>query len=305
MERSVRAHRAATPRGGRRSVRADWSFQVEKFVAQKVAKDAIGPDWARRLHYELERVPRLLRSVDASVPDSPAEFSDEHLAALRQGMTWQKATFALHFAALKQFLRYAKNPTAEHGGLWRLPSGESSRRRWLTKDQLLRLYRHAQGRERLLIALEGFNGLRRVEVLRIRPADFLGGEDALMVRGKGRYGGKWRRIPLHPTARAAVAAAIPGILPGDPLLPISSSGADGLLRRAASRAGLDRGGNRISHHDLRRTFGRLAHDAGMDLVQLKNLFGHSSIDMTVHYIGLDTERMREGLARLQRAMAMP
>jgi len=36
----------------------------------------------------------------------------------------------------------------------------------------------------------------------------------------------------------------------------------------------------------------------MDLVQLKNLYGHSSLDQTVHYIGLDEDEMRAGLNKL-------
>lgn len=252
--------------------------------------------------YELDRVPRLLEALHAKAPTSVIDFREGHLRALRQGLPWEKATFALHFAALKQFLRWARNPVVAEKGLWRLPSGEVGRRRWLTREQLVRLYRAARGPERTLIALEGFNGLRRVEVLRLRLRDVLPAEDSLMVRGKGRYGGKWRKIPLHPIARRAVSRPEPGSRPDDLLLPLSRSGADALLSRAARRAGLDRAGVKVSHHDLRRTFGRLAHDAGMDLVQLKNLYGHSSIDMTVHYIGLDTERMREGLERLNRAL---
>jgi hypothetical protein len=41
----------------------------------------------------------------------------------------------------------------------------------------------------------------------------------------------------------------------------------------------------------------------MDLVQLKNLYGHASLEMSVHYIGLDLERMREGLIRVDRSLA--
>ena len=84
--------------------------------------------------------------------------------------------------------------------------------------------------------------------------------------------------------------------PDDPVLGISCSTADMDLRKAAREAGF---GSQfaVSHHDLRRTFGRLAHEAGMDLVQLRYLLGHSSIDMTVHYIGLDSARMREGLGK--------
>jgi len=79
---------------------------------------------------------------------------------------------------------------------------------------------------------------------------------------------------------------------------LSRSGADLILRRVAERAGFPSLGLRVSHHDLRRTFGRVAHKAGMDLVQLKNLYGHTSMDQTVHYIGLDEDEMRDGLNRL-------
>lgn len=82
------------------------------------------------------------------------------------------------------------------------------------------------------------------------------------------------------------------------VVPLSQSGADLVLHRVATRAGFPGLGLRVSHHDLRRTFGRLAHKAGMDLVQLKNLYGHTSLDQTVHYIGLDEDEMRAGLDRL-------
>lgn len=254
------------------------------------------------MSYELERTPRLLKALGCAPPHSAREFTAEHLEAMRSGLKWQKATFSLHFAALKQFLRWARNPLVERKGSWRLASGETGRRRWLSKRQLLALYRASRGRERLLVALEGFNGLRRIEVLRLRAGDLLEAEDSLAVHGKGRFGGKWRKIPLHPLARRELLTARRGRGVSEPLLPLSASGADGLLRRAAVRAGFLEGRVRVSHHDLRRTFGRLSHEAGMDLVQLKNLLGHSSIDMTVHYIGLDSDRMREGLQRLDRSL---
>ena len=87
--------------------------------------------------------------------------------------------------------------------------------------------------------------------------------------------------------------------PDDRIIPLSRSGADLLLARAKREAGM---GNElvVSHHDLRRSFGRLAHEAGMDLVQLKNMLGHASVEMSVHYIGLDSDRMREGLDRFSK-----
>jgi integrase len=153
----------------------------------------------------------------------------------------------------------------------------------------------ARGRERILIALEGLNGLRRIEVLRLRRKDVLLDEGCLSVLGKGRNGGKWRKIPIHPVAQGLLRPFVREFSSDGRLFPLSASGADGLLQRAAHRATRPGEDFRVSHHDLRRTFGRIAYGAGMDLVQLKNLLGHSSVEMTVHYIGLDSDRMRAGL----------
>ncbi|MGP8158443.1 MAG: tyrosine-type recombinase/integrase [Thermoplasmata archaeon] len=179
-----------------------------------------------------------------------------------------------------------------------MPGEAAGRRRWLAPDQLARLYKFARGRERVLVALEGFNGLRRVEVLRLRVKDIDLGRQRLHVLGKGRNGGKWRTLPMSSETAKVLRTLPQGQDPNSRVIPLSQSGADVVLRRASRRAGFPRLGLQVSHHDLRRTFGRLAHKAGMDLVQLKNLYGHTSLDQTVHYIGLDEDEMRVGLTRL-------
>jgi len=291
---------AGGPNGAEAST---WQDQVESFIEWKRSETAIGDGWVQRMRWELLRFPRLLQRVDVSeTPRTPTEVTPEAIALLRGRLPWEKATFQLHYAALRQFLAWAGNPIASRRGVWSLPSGESTHRRWLTREQLLQLYRGASGRGRILVVLEGFNGLRRVEVLRLRAKDVGLGEGCLRVLGKGRNGGKWRQVPVFPPSRQILEQAIARLGPSDRLLPLSRSGADQLLRRSAEAAGLTADGVRVSHHDLRRTFGRLAHSAGMDLIQLKNLFGHTSVEMTVHYIGLDSETMRAGLERLSQSI---
>jgi len=248
------------------------------------------------MRWELLRFPRLVGHAGREL--APREVTSAMIFGLRDNVRWEKATFALHFAALRQFLSWAENPISTSRRVWSLPSGEPSHRRWLTRAQLLRLYHASTGRARVLVTLEGLNGLRRVEVLRLRAQDISLDEDCLRVLGKGRNGGKWRKVPMFPASRAVLKRAIVGLCPLDQVIPLSRSGADCLLERAARAAGLTKEGVKVSHHDLRRTFGRLAHIAGMDLIQLKNLYGHASVEMTVHYIGLDSDTMRAGLERL-------
>ncbi|HTT25338.1 MAG TPA: site-specific integrase [Thermoplasmata archaeon] len=301
--RPGRADRLDPGRGDRRVARTarhrDWEHEVEGFLRDKSVNDAPGPLWLRRLAWELHRFPELHRRLGkVEPPASVRSVREVHIHALREGLPWEKATFAIHFAALKQFLRWGRNPLAGSRRVWRLPSGAPVHRRWLTRGQLERLYRSARGSERLLVALEGLNGLRRIEVLRLRSKDVRLAQGTIAVLGKGRYGGKWRTIPMHPEVRRLIQRSMRGRRDEDRLFPRSASGADLALARAVDRAGLSAAGIKVSHHDLRRTFGRLAHDAGMDLVQLKNLLGHTSVEMTVHYIGIDADRMRSALTRL-------
>ncbi len=251
------------------------------------------------MRWELLRFPGLLRRVGYRTGvRSPSDVSEACIRALRDGLPWESATFAIHFQALRQFLRWTGNPIAGERTHWKLPSGTPVHRRWLTRDQLIALYRGAQGVERVIVALEGFAGLRRVEVLRLRVRDVELDQRCLRILGKGRAGGKWRNIPLHGEVDRVVRAWLEGRAPADRLVPLSRTGADAALQRAVRRSGLAAAGVKVSHHDLRRTFGRLASASGMSLISLQGLFGHASPALSAHYIGLDFDELRDALDRL-------
>jgi len=297
VKRSTRPH--ARGRGSSLFTGGGWSGAIHRFAKEDLANSSLGDAWKRRILYEVERTPSLLRRAGVTLPPlTPGRLRANHIEILKQSLPWSPATFAVHFNALRRFLRWAHNPLATDRGAWAVPSETTGRRRWLAPEQLARLYRAARGRERVLLALEGFNGLRRVEVLRLRAKDIDFGRQRLRVLGKGRNGGKWRTLPMFSETARVLRFVSSGMDENSMVIPLSRSGADLVLRRVANRAGFPSLGLRVSHHDLRRTFGRLAHKAGMDLVQLKNLYGHTSLDQTVHYIGLDEDEMRAGLNRL-------
>lgn len=293
---------------GMRSSRArrstPWHRAVRRFEQADFESDLIGDAWRHRILYEVGRTPALLQRAGLPRPiRGPGSVRSAHLKLLKSGLPFAPATLSTHLVALRRFLRWSGNPLAQDRAAWAIPSGTPSRRRWLSQEQLVRLYQASRGTERALVALEGFNGLRRVEVLRLRYRDVDVAANRLRVLGKGRHGGKWRTVPLAAEAARALARLPSSPLSSSFLIPLSRSGADLALQRAARRAGFPEQEIRVSHHDLRRTFGRLAHKAGMDLVQLKNLYGHSSLDQTVHYIGLDEDEMRVGLDRLTSMIA--
>ena len=58
-----------------------------------------------------------------------------------------------------------------------------------------------------------------------------------------------------------------------------------VVEQAAKQIGIERFGA----HDLRRTCAKLCRKAGGDLEQIKFLLGHSSIQTTERYLGLEQE----------------
>jgi integrase len=284
-----------------------WKDSAAAWVKSR-SEEEITKEWRDRMVWDIGRTPVLLERVGVSPVPPPSQVTAEHVVALKHGLGWQPRTMASYFSALRPFLRSVGNRVADVRSLWSLPSGESTHRRWLSLEELCALYASARGAERVIVALEGYNGLRRIECrrLRIRDVDFVGGR--LHVLGKGRNGGKWRIVLMTETVRTVLADWTAGrgpdeyILPGQEAKmagkPLSEHACDCLISRAAHRAGI---GKRVSGHDLRRTFGREAYRAGMDLLDLRALYGHKDLGMTTYYIGVQEDSQRRGLEKFERA----
>lgn len=286
-----------------------WTEQGREWVESR-RDEEITEQWRARMVWDIGRTPDLLSRVGTVEIPFPSQVTVEHIRALRHGLGWQPRTMASYFSALRPFLRWVGAPVAESRAVWSLPSGEATHRRWLEPQDLADLYNASQGAERVLIVLEGYNGLRRIEARRMRVRDIDLSGRRLRVHGKGRNGGKWRTIPMTATTQAVLTDWIQDRAQDDYILqgltrktakmPLSENACDSLIRRAAKRAGLPM---KVSGHDLRRTFGRVAYRAGMDLIDLKGFYGHKSTDMTAHYVGVTEDSQRHGLEQFETAMA--
>jgi integrase/recombinase XerD len=77
--------------------------------------------------------------------------------------------------------------------------------------------------------------------------------------------------------------------------PIKGTGWDAAITNPVS---LDCG-IKFSNHDLRRTFGRELHfTSGVDILIIQSYYNHSSMDMTLWYIGADQKRMSTEINKL-------
>lgn len=166
-------------------------------------------------------------------------------------------------------------------------------------------------RDAAVLALAAYCGLRRAEIASLTTASFEG--DALKVVGKGN---KTRIVPIPAGARARLDAYLAerGRAPG-PLFYRSRRGAGGprngrlvpseagirphsvwrIVRDACDAAAFE---VKATPHDFRRTFASLLIDAGVDIVTVRDLMGHDSIETTIRYDRRGEERKKRAASVL-------
>lgn len=168
----------------------------------------------------------------------------------------------------------------------------------LTPDELSKLIAGAQSeRDRLMVLILAFTGIRRAELRSLQPADIDGPTERLIVRrGKG---GK-QRIVFVPkrvaeevrlfAARHTAAFVFPGRNGGA----MSLRNINYILNRVGRRAGVPTPNPRyvgIGPHLLRHSFARNWKRSGGSIESLQKMLGHASAKTTLDCYG--TEDLRE------------
>ena len=160
-------------------------------------------------------------------------------------------------------------------------------------------------RDRAIIDLMLFAGLRRSEAAALTPASFKQDQGRwwLVLTGKGR---KTRKIKIHDTLYQSLVTwlELRGFVMGEGDEPIFCNLTKGgnptgrslnesvigrIVAEYGAAAGLAprKGENRLAPHDLRRTCARNARDNGAKTEKVQTLLGHSDIKTTMAYIGYD------------------
>ena len=163
-------------------------------------------------------------------------------------------------------------------------------------------------RDRALLAVLAYTGVRVGELCRLRVQDYQqsSGHRVLQVSGKG---GKERRVPLHPEAverleawLAVIGRESPHLALFRPAAVSRSHGTSGfrpepptrravqyLVERYVTRLGLD---PNVTVHSFRVTALTTARERGADIVDLQDFAGHADPRTTLSYI-----RNRDRLSR--------
>lgn len=179
---------------------------------------------------------------------------------------------------------------------------------WLTDEQARLLVALPKCElDEIIIHCELCLGMRRIEVLRLKPQDFTG--QYVEITGKGPKGGKLRRMPYHRETsrvyaawmrvRAEICAGCSSVADtllvhrvGRKAVPYGDTGIDRRVSQLAQTLGFE-----FSNHTLRRTFGRTMWHSGVPVETVSKMLGHTSIDMTLKYIGADFDDMTAAMRR--------
>jgi integrase/recombinase XerD len=231
-------------------------------------------DEKTRNKYE-ERLTVMLELMEASGrPTNPKKMTKEDIAFLVQSFKGEVSYRKYRVAVLSGFLVWAGNPALKHLHL-KWPSDTRPNADWLEPGDAERLKAIlADPREQIIIHLEMDLGLRRVEVSRLKVGDI--GKKYVEVLGKGRMGGKPRRVSVFPEQTHRILAAymdwrqaeilkmhmkfkdfvepkslLIGFDKRRRVIPANEQAITTVVKKISRRAGTN-----FSSHTLRRTWGR-------------------------------------------------
>ena len=172
-----------------------------------------------------------------------------------------------------------------------------------TKKERESMKKALHGRDKLLFTLGCSLGLRISDLLTLKPGDIRNKTELIIREGKT---GKVRRIPISKSVAKAIAAVD---TPDEAYLfasrkkdaqgrskPISRQQAYTVLNKAAQRAGIT---YPIGGHTLRKTFGLMHYQNGVDITRIMQILNHASPQITLAYIGITREEITEAYEALE------
>jgi site-specific recombinase XerD len=166
-----------------------------------------------------------------------------------------------------------------------------------------RLHAGKVERDRLLLALFAYGGLRRSELLGLDEEDI--DLNRRLLRVRNAKGGRDRVVPIHPglvplfLAYAAVRPESndPALFLGVHGRRLTPSTMALTFRRYATAAGVNKR-KTTTPHTLRHVFATELLTAGANLRQIQELLGHKHLDSTQRYTRVNAHQLRGAIKRL-------
>lgn len=270
-----------------------WNERVERYVT---SRNGVGESWRKQVRRAMRNIPGWFARLGFEPPTSASGVTRSMVEALRDTPLLAPCSRQNWTSKLRGFLAAERHPLSAEPDLWHFGKPVPRKRPYVEIGRAKAILDKARGRERLVVVLGLMNGLRACEMARLRVRDLEMNEQPPMmwVLGKGSRGGKPRLIPINPMAYGEIAAFIHGRRPEDPVFPGSYGAIDKAWRAAQRRAGFPP----VGTHALRRSFGRISHDAGTPTAEIQAVYGHAAESTTAQYIGIEEQRMAKGMAQM-------
>lgn len=236
-------------------------------------------------------------------PD-PSEITEDDIIELRQTIPIKEASLKAYLYIFGVFLENSTgtNTVKKADILW---NRTEARRKFITVEEFRRLQFNADARDKLVLALGGMMGLRRMEIAGIRLSDIDG--RVLTVRGKGHgVEGKVAYVTMPQPVLDAIAEWMPirqrilddtGHRAGDALivtyagLACKPTSISYMMNSLADRSGVD-----FTPHCLRRLYATTLYRNGTDLDTLRRMMRHSHVQTTVDcYIAADPDKINQAV----------
>jgi site-specific recombinase XerD len=175
------------------------------------------------------------------------------------------------------------------------PRPESKLPTVLSEGEVIRILNSVSNlKHRCLLYLLYSSGVRRSELLNLRPSDLDAARGVITVRcGKGR---KDRVTLLSKVAHSYVRKYLESYKPKEWLFEgpggrqYSATSLAAIIRRASGQAGLTK---RVSAHTFRHSFATHLLEAGTDLRYIQSLLGHESSRTTERYAAVTTRGLEK------------
>ena len=173
-----------------------------------------------------------------------------------------------------------------------------------TYSKLLRVAQRSEDKRTIaIIQLLAHTGLRVAELCNLRLTDLAISDRKGKVIVRSGKGGKYREIPLNLDVRRALQDYLkirPDVEDDHIFIGQRNNGlTDATIQQIVAEAGRLAKLDQVTPHVLRHTFGKGLINAGIDLVTVKTLMGHRSIDTTARYTKPSVSDLEKAVAKLE------
>lgn len=228
----------------------------------------------------------------------------------RKGGGVSNSTINRELAFLSACINYCRSSLG-----WEMPNPITGRKlkepegrlRWLSYEQAVQLIQAAESEPKAphladFIRLALHTGMRRGEILGLEWQRVNLHSGLIWLEAAHTKAGKRRSIPLNETAREALISRARFRAENCPASPWVFSDREGnrisCIKRSFATACRRAGIEDFHTHDLRHTRAAWLVSAGVPLPEVRDLLGHSTVEMTERYAHLAPENIRAAVSRL-------